>query len=1629
MKYKEVFKAFILALTWTNAVAKTYENQEVVLDSTSSGSPTFEDDELMVLNNAKVTLKNYSSIKLPAGISLTGGSTLTIITPGGQSVRNELLINGKVKIDSGSSFVYDGSKLTYASGPDAVTNYNFDINTGADGVYVSSDSSMIITLPALLKGVATTNTARIHIGGTYQAPNNSPIQILGKLQVLSTGAKSSTYFTDRLWYLDLGPDKIDNTGTFSMPNNMSGDIDCECLIAVYGDIFKGTNNAVLHTLGYTGFVVVTPITIDLSKGPYKGTSDFIYNLVLPSGQDGFKIDGYLYHYDPNAPAARTIGLLYLYDAGDNVALTSGINGIQIRHTNPVKTITMKVDPSLNAGYFKGKRIDEIPYRYPVHNYANVLEMILFEPITYTTITTTNINEYTTEIIELIATAKPRGFPFNENTQTTITTTIYNQLREETKIIDLGNGVTEYQVLDYYLSSLNDINHPFGTSTKIVTYSPPPPSVTATTTDYYIESYWISFFITTDDQHRIITSSQTVSTLRLENDYTTTVDLGNGVFETDLISHITERDENGEPTNTVRTTIKLTFGPAPPAITKTVDLGNEVTEYLVISYWTTTNEFGGLITTNSTTTYSPPPLTVTATTASDYIESDWISFFITVDEKGDIVTSSTLFNATRDYNLPEAPHTSFGPAPPAVTKTVDLGNEVTEYLVISYWTTTNEFGGLITTNSTATYSPPPVTVTATTASDYIESDWISFFITVDEKGDIVTSSTLFNATRDYNLPEAPHTSFGPAPPVETHTVVLENNMTNYEVVSYWTTTNEFGGLITTSSTSTYSAPPLTVTATTASDYIESDWISFFITVDEKGDIVTSSTLFNATRDYNLPEAPHTSFGPAPPVETHTVVLENNMTNYEVVSYWTTTNEFGGLITTSSTSTYSAPPLTVTATTASDYIESDWISFFITVDEKGDIVTTALCSMRLICSSSTLFNATRDYNLPEAPHTSFGPAPPVETHTVVLENNMTNYEVVSYWTTTNEFGGLITTSSTSTYSAPPLTVTATTASDYIESDWISFFITVDEKGDIVTSSTLFNATRDYNLPEAPHTSFGPAPPVETHTVVLENNMTNYEVVSYWTTTNEFGGLITTSSTSTYSAPPLTVTATTASDYIESDWISFFITVDEKGDIVTSSTLFNATRDYNLPEAPHTSFGPAPPVETHTVVLENNMTNYEVVSYWTTTNEFGGLITTSSTSTYSAPPLTVTATTASDYIESDWISFFITVDEKGDIVTSSTLFNATRDYNLPEAPHTSFGPAPPVETHTVVLENNMTNYEVVSYWTTTNEFGGLITTSSTARRHCYDSTLFNATRDYNLPEAPHTSFGPAPPVETHTVVLENNMTNYEVVSYWTTTNEFGGLITTSSTSTYSAPPLTVTATTASDYIESDWISFFITTNDKGEIITDSTLFNATRDYNLPEAPHTSFGSAPPVETHTVVLENNMTNYEVVSYWTTTNEFGGLITTSSTSTYSAPPLTVTATTASDYVESDWISFFITVDEKGDIVTSSTLFNATRDYKLPEAPHTSFGPAPPVETHTVVLENNMTNYEVVSYWTTTNEFGGLITTSSTSTYSAPPLTVTATTASDYIESDWISFFITVDEKGDIVTSSTLFNATRDYNA
>ncbi|XDT25312.1 Hypothetical protein J6891_01904 [Nakaseomyces glabratus] len=1421
----------------TSVLAKTYENQEIVLDSATLGLTTYEDDELMVLKNAKVTLNDFTTIKLPEGISLSGNSVLTITAPSGDGTPYSIVINGKVSIVDESQFIFDGSSLSYKADVQDFSAFTFDINTGADGVFLSKNSLMRIKLPkttgtGLFPSVAFNPS--IHIGGTYKAPNNSPLAILGNLEVLKSDSKVDGYFDDRLWRVDLGPDHIDENGVFTIQNDLSGNIHCQAYIGVYADIFKGTKNVLIRALGYQGYSVVSPITIDLGEGPILGPGIVANYIILPEGQDDFKFLNLNYLEDGNSVLFQ-LGFIYFFDGDSNdVIATAENNVIEVKNLKSQQSISVIGDHNYNISSYSVKGNSDARSGYfSFHKYEN--EIVIFL-------------------------------------------------------------------------------HP----------------------------------------------------ISLENpDYTTTIDKGNGDFETDLVSHITTKDSDGKPT-TITTTIPL-FGPAPPAETKTVDLGNEVTEYLVISYWTTTNEFGGLITTSSTRTYSPPPVTVTATTAADYVESDWISFFITTNEKGEIITDSTLFNATRDYNLPEAPHTSFGPAPPAETKTVDLGNEVTEYLVISYWTTTNEFGGLITTSSTRTYSPPPVTVTATTAADYVESDWISFFITTNEKGEIITDSTLFNATRDYNLPEAPHTSFGPAPPAETKTVDLGNEVTEYLVISYWTTTNEFGGLITTSSTRTYSPPPVTVTATTAADYVESDWISFFITTNEKGEIITDSTLFNATRDYNLPEAPHTSFGPAPPAETKTVDLGNEVTEYLVISYWTTTNEFGGLITTSSTRT-------------------------------GRLSLTAHCSMLRVTTTCLRL------------HTSFGPAPPAETKTVDLGNEVTEYLVISYWTTTNEFGGLITTSSTRTYNPPPVTVTATTAADYVESDWISFFITTNEKGEIITDSTLFNATRDYNLPEAPHTSFGPAPPAETKTVDLGNEVTEYLVISYWTTTNEFGGLITTSSTRTYSPPPVTVTATTAADYVESDWISFFITTNEKGEIITDSTLFNATRDYNLPEAPHTSFGPAPPAETKTVDLGNEVTEYLVISYWTTTNEFGGLITTSSTRTYSPPPVTVTATTAADYVESDWISFFITTNEKGEIITDSTLFNATREYIDAEAPHLSSSkedviPGEADYMTTIDKGNGDFETDLVSHITTKDSDGKPTTITTTIPLKPSDAG-----------EADYTT----------TIDKGNGDFETDLVSHITTKDSDGKPTTITTTiplKPSDAGEADYTTTITSDgHTITELVSHITTTDSDGNTVTYTTTmasFDQVDDGVYTSAPPYS---QPPVVTTTVTEDDGSSKTVVISYSPSEGEDG--VTRTGTTTIS----TITASGEADYTttidkgngdfETDLVSHITTKDSDGKptiIVTTVTLTE--------EPDYTS-----------VFVSDGHTITAVVSHVTTTNDIGQAVTTTvtvmsydqvgdgvytSAPGYSQLPVTTTTVSAETATVTVVISYFPSIGNDGVTRTGTT----------
>ncbi|XDT26464.1 Hypothetical protein J6891_03060 [Nakaseomyces glabratus] len=1382
----------------------------------------------------------------------------------------------------------------------------------------------------------------------------------------------------------------------------------------------------------------------------------------PSGTRHTNWEGYIWQYSPCStcnysppPTATTIyssgWVVSETTTGTSYSIYTGIDGV------------------------------ESTYRIFLVEVPTVTPSLSIPPITTVTISGPNYVEV--EVISFVSTTNKEGVPVTGSTTINGTRDYldadapHNSLAPApspvTHTIDLGNGVTNYEVVSYRTTT-NEYGG-YITVTETVTFKAPPVTVVELKGDDYVESDWVSFFITTDEKGDIITGSTTINGTR---DY----------LDADA------------PHNSL--------APAPSPVTHTIDLGNGVTNYEVVSYRTTTNEYGGYITVTETVTFKAPPVTVVELKGDDYVESDWVSFFITTDEKGDIITGSTTINGTRDYLDADAPHNSLAPAPSPVTHTIDLGNGVTNYEVVSYRTTTNEYGGYITVTETVTFKAPPVTVVELKGDDYVESDWVSFFITTDEKGDIITGSTTINGTRDYLDADAPTTRWLQHLPQ--------------------TTTNEYGGYITVTETVTFKAPPVTVVELKGDDYVESDWVSFFITTDEKGDIITGSTTINGTRDYLDADAPHNSLAPAPSPVTHTIDLGNGVTNYEVVSYRTTTNEYGGYITVTETVTFKAPPVTVVELKGDDYVESDWVSFFITTDEKGDIITgsttingtrdyldadapttrwlqhlpqtttneyggyitvTETVTFKAppvtvvelkgddyvesdwvsffittdekgdIITGSTTINGTRDYLDADAPHNSLAPAPSPVTHTIDLGNGVTNYEVVSYRTTTNEYGGYITVTETVTFKAPPVTVVELKGDDYVESDWVSFFITTDEKGDIITGSTTINGTRDYLDADAPHNSLAPAPSPVTHTIDLGNGVTNYEVVSYRTTTNEYGGYITVTETVTFKAPPVTVVELKGDDYVESDWVSFFITTDEKGDIITGSTTINGTRDYLDADAPHNSLAPAPSPVTHTIDLGNGVTNYEVVSYRTTTNEYGGYITVTETVTFKAPPVTVVELKGDDYVESDWVSFFITTDEKGDIITGSTTINGTRDYLDADAPHNSLAPAPSPVTHTIDLGNGVTNYEVVSYRTTTNEYGGYITVTETVTFKAppvtvvelkgddyvesdwvsffittdekgdiiTGSTTINGTRDYLDADAPHNSLAPAPSPVTHTIDLGNGVTNYEVVSYRTTTNEYGGYITVTETVTFKAPPVTVVELKGDDYVESDWVSFFITTDEKGDIITGSTTINGTRDYLDADAPHNSLAPAPSPVTHTIDLGNGVTNYEVVSYRTTTNEYGGYITVTETVTFKAPPVTVVELKGDDYVESDWVSFFITTDEKGDIITGSTTINGTRDYLDADAPHNSLAPAPSPVTHTIDLGNGVTNYEVVSYRTTTNEYGGYITVTETVTFKAPPVTVVELKGDDYVESDWVSFFITTDEKGDIITGSTTINGTRDY--
>ncbi|XDT06734.1 Hypothetical protein J6897_04560 [Nakaseomyces glabratus] len=189
----------------------------------------------------------------------------------------------------------------------------------------------------------------------------------------------------------------------------------------------------------------------------------------------------------------------------------------------------------------------------------------------------------------------------------------------------------------------------------------------------------------------------------EADYTTTIDKGDGEFETDLVSHITTKDSDGKPT-TITTTIPLKPSEAGEAgeadyTTTIISDGHTITE--VVSHVTTTDSDGKTITYITTMAsydqvdegvftspapYSQPPVVTTTITEDDgSSKTVVISYFPSEGEDGvtrtGTTTVSTITPGEADYT----------------TTIVSDGHTITE--VVSHVTTTDSDGKTITYTTT------------------------------------------------------------------------------------------------------------------------------------------------------------------------------------------------------------------------------------------------------------------------------------------------------------------------------------------------------------------------------------------------------------------------------------------------------------------------------------------------------------------------------------------------------------------------------------------------------------------------------------------------------------------------------------------------------------------------------------------------------------------------------------------------------------------------------------------------------------------------------------------------------------------------------------------------------------------
>ncbi|KAH7606072.1 hypothetical protein J7293_02521 [Nakaseomyces glabratus] len=1255
MRFKSIFSSAALISCWAFGVAKLYQNQEIIIDSATLGSQIFEDDELMQLLNAKVTLNNFTDIRLPQGISLNSRSVLKINAPPGHGKPYSLVINGQVTIGKDSKFIFDGSSLEYESQSAASSNFKFDINTGSKGVFIFTYCTMTIKLPKLSEGLIDSDSvAAIHIGGTFEAPNiNSPLSILGTLEVLTSETTVDGSFDDKLWRVDLGPDQIVEDGE-GYRYILTGNIHCQAYVSVYADIFKATKT-VLHALGYRGYTVVSPMTIDLSEGPVFSGGLYLYYIVLPEGQDGLTFLNFAVHEDKGIPAP-TLGFMFLY-SGDqtDVVATANQNIINVMNLNSKKSISVIGDHNYNitTKYSDGKSIQQQGYS-GVQSYPNELIVYLYAPPSeepdYTTTIDKGNGEFETDVVSHITTKDSDGKP------TTIVTTIPWKPSEEadyTTTIDKGNGEFETDVVSHITTKDSD-----GKPTTIVTTIPWKPSE--------------------------------------EADYTTTIDKGNGEFETDVVSHITTKDSDGKPT-TIVTTIPLKpsdAGEADYTTTITSD-GHTITE--VVSHITTTDSDGNTVTYTtmmasfdqvgdgvytSAPPYSQPPVVTTTVTEDDgSSKTVVISYSPSEGEDGVTRTGTTTISTITPSG--EADYTT----------TIDKGNGDFETDLVSH-ITTKDSDGKPTTITTIPLKPSDAGeadyTTTITSDGHTITEVVSHITTTDSDGNTVTYTTTmasFDQVGDGVYTSAPPYS---QPPVVTTTVTEDDGSSKTVVISYSPSEGEDG--VTRTGTTTIS----TITPSGEADYtttidkgngdFETDLVSHITTKDSNGNPTTIVTTI-PLKPSDAGEADYT-----------TTITSDGHTITEVVSHITTTDSDGNTVTYTTTMAsfdqvgdgvytsappYSQPPVVTTTVTEDDGSSKTVVISYSPSEGEDGVTRTGTTTISTITPSG------------EADYTT----------TIDKGNGDFETDLVSHITTKDSNGNpttIVTTIPLKPSDAGEADYTTTITSDgHTITEVVSHITTTDSDGNTVTYTTTmasFDQVGDGVYTSAPPYS---QPPVVTTTVTEDDGSSKTVVISYSPSEGEDG--VTRTGTTTIS----TITPSGEADYtttidkgngdFETDLVSHITTTDSDGKpttIITTVTL--------IEEPDYTS-----------VFVSDGHTITAVVSHVTTTNDIGQTVTTTvtvmsydqvgegvytSAPAYAQPPVTTTTVSANTATATVVISYFPSIGDDGVTGTGTTTVSTVSvggevDY-----------------TTTVDRGNGSTETDVISHITTTDSNGNPTTITTT-------------------------------------------------------------------------------------------------------------------------------------------------------------------------------------------------------------------------------------------------------------------------------------------------------------------------------